>query len=104
MLTLRIVLAGFVLKLSALFPLSDAVAENVGGLTDVGTKPNGPTRMIVAQPFSATNSASEPYQKEGLQRLLQEASSVAEKLQLPENLPITKTDLVQWYVCPFARA
>jgi len=103
MLTPRIVLAGFVLKLSALCPLSDAVAEDGGGLTDVVAKSNGPT-TIMAKPFVATNSATEEYQKERLRLLVQEANRVAEKMQLPENLPITKSDLVQWYVCPFARA
>jgi hypothetical protein len=44
------------------------------------------------------------YQKEALKRIIQEANEVANDLNLPEELPITNSNLVEFHVSPFGFA
>ncbi|MGH7952084.1 MAG: hypothetical protein ACREFE_09220, partial [Limisphaerales bacterium] len=41
------------------------------------------------------------YENEALRLVLQEANQVAQVLQLPEELPITETNLVRYYISPY---
>jgi hypothetical protein len=41
------------------------------------------------------------YQKEALKLVVKEANQVAKELRLPEDLPITISNLVEWHVGPF---
>lgn len=47
---------------------------------------------------------TEAYRREALKRLITEANLVAKQLQLPEELPITESNIVAAFVSPFGYA
>ncbi|SRR6266545_7457156 len=54
--------------------------------------------------FDAMSPVAEPYQREALKLVLQEANQVAKELVLPETLPITEHSLVRSFILPRAGA
>ncbi|MGA2220290.1 MAG: hypothetical protein ABSH21_00675 [Verrucomicrobiia bacterium] len=72
----------------------DSLASQTNGLV----KPNRNERLVLSKP------ATQAYRKEALRLLIQEANLVAQELKLPENLPITDTNLVWSFIPPFAGA
>ncbi len=65
---------------------------------------NESSKRNVNQRLSALGSITEPYQKEALKLVIQEANQVARELRLTENLPITETNLVTSFILPYAGA
>ena len=56
---------------------------------------------IYQQHKSSIMFTSAPYQKEAFGLVLREANKVALELNLPEKLPITETDLTEFFISPF---
>lgn len=52
----------------------------------------------------AMSFTTRAYQSEALKEVIQEANRVAEQLQLPEQLPITTTNVVKTFINPFGYA
>ena len=47
---------------------------------------------------------SAAYQKEARRLLCEEATKVATELRLPEELPLTESNIVRSFICPFGHA
>lgn len=66
---------------------------------DVPTSPGRDAHSMRAMTFT-----TKAYQTEALRLVLQEANSVAQQLHLPEEIPITQSNIVKAFVNPFGYA
>jgi hypothetical protein len=62
-------------------------------------KPNW-TTMTARQRYEKLNFTTPAYRKEALRLIIEEANRVAQELNLPENLPITESNLVEVFISP----
>jgi len=86
--------------LPVLFAASLSVAQtnslppNVPSQFDINGRPN----------MSAITFTTKAYQEEALEKVIEEANQVAKELQLPNELPITKSNIVKSFIPPFGFA
>lgn len=62
-------------------------------------KPNW-TTTTARQRYEKLNFTTPAYRKEALRLVIEEANRVAQELNLPENLPITESNLVEVFISP----
>jgi hypothetical protein len=90
-------MAGWTLYVCKLFVLPAAGAD---GLPPGAPRPLGPDGAY----SHSMRFTTKAYQEEAFRLVLQEANLVAKQLQLPENLPITETNVIRRFINPFAYA
>jgi hypothetical protein len=79
--------------------LSVGVCAFAQDFTDTKQKPNW-TKMTGRQRYEKLTFTTPAYQKEAVRLVIEEANRVAQQLNLPENLPITQSNLVEAFVSP----
>jgi hypothetical protein len=89
-----------VICLPAYLALNLAICANGQGQIGSGDPVSGPGKGSLAQTGQTMPASLEPYRTAVLNLLLQEANTVARQLQLPEKLPIDRSDLMEMYIAP----
>jgi hypothetical protein len=79
--------------------LAVALCVNVQAATNSLVSPNW-SRMNSKERFYALMFTTPAYQREALRLIIEEANRVALELNLPEPLPITRTNLLEAYLSP----
>ena len=88
-----------IMRLSIYFLLATALCV----CAQVNTSPTPPTnwsKPTSKQRLQFLTYAPPEYRKEALRLIIQEANRVAQELNLPEELPITESNLVETYITP----
>jgi hypothetical protein len=79
--------------------LSVSLCVGAQDFTNSSPRPNW-ARMTARQRYEKLNFTTAAYQKEAVRLVIEEANRVAQQLNLPENLPITQSNLVEAFVSP----
>lgn len=87
------------IRIFSIFLLTIILESGVRAGTNSLIKPNW-SKMNARERYHALMFTTPAYQKEALRLIIKEANRVAQELNLPEQLPITQTNLLEAYISP----